>query len=52
MITIQNLEIQIDVEGDDEEQVFAKLFNEFIRKWAAEAKRQTDADNQAEKEGN
>ncbi len=37
MITIQNLEIRFDVEGDDDRQAFAKLFNEFIKKWAAQA---------------
>lgn len=37
MITIQNLEIRFDVEGDDDRQAFAKLFNEFIKKWASQA---------------
>lgn len=35
MITIQNLEVQIDVAGDDREE-FARLFKEFIRRWHAE----------------
>lgn len=37
MVTIQNLEVRFDVEGDDDRQTFARLFNEFIRRWAAEA---------------
>jgi len=44
MITIQNLEIRIDVEGDEDEQTFARLFNEFIRKWASQAEKKRDAD--------
>lgn len=37
MITIQNLEVQFDVEGDDDREAFARLFREFMRRWAAEA---------------
>lgn len=37
MITIQNLEVRFDVEGDDDRQQFARLFNEFIRQWAERA---------------
>lgn len=33
MITIQNLEVRFDVEGSDEE-VFARLFEKFIRSWS------------------
>lgn len=44
MITIQNLEISIEVEGDEDEQTFARLFNECIRKWAAQAERKREAD--------
>ena len=33
MITIQNLEVRFDVEGSDEE-VFARLFQKFIRSWS------------------
>lgn len=50
MITIQNLEIQFDVEGDDDEQTFARLFNEFIRKWAAQAEQQRKIDAEASRE--
>lgn len=42
MITIQNLEIQVEVEGGDDEQVFAKLFNEYIRRWSKQATRQRE----------
>ena len=48
MITIQNLDIQIDVEGGDDEQVFAKLFEEYIRRWSQQAVRQLEA-NEADK---
>jgi hypothetical protein len=33
MITIQSLEVRFDVEGSDEE-VFARLFEKFIRSWS------------------
>jgi hypothetical protein len=36
MITIQNLEVRFDVEGDDDRDTFARLFNEFIAHWSAE----------------
>ncbi len=35
MITIHNLEVRFEVEGDEKQQ-FARLFEEFIRRWAAE----------------
>ncbi len=35
MITIHNLEIRFDVEGDDDRETFARLFNEFITRWSA-----------------
>lgn len=34
MITIENLEVQFDVEGDGDEQVFISLFNRYIQEWA------------------
>jgi hypothetical protein len=41
MVTIQNLEVHLDVEGDSDEAVFSRLFDKYIRKWhrlAEEAK--------------
>jgi hypothetical protein len=34
MITIENLEVQFDVEGDSDEQVFARYFARYIAQWA------------------
>jgi hypothetical protein len=34
MVTIQQLEVHFDVEGDDEEQMFVELFNKYIGEWA------------------
>jgi hypothetical protein len=51
MITIQNLEINFDVEGDDDEQAFARLFSEYIRKWATQVQQQREADQDAQREG-
>ena len=39
MITIQNLEVQFDVEGDDQQR-FAQFFKECMRQWTAEAQNQ------------
>jgi hypothetical protein len=33
MVTIQNLEVQFDVEGDDQEQMFLQMFNRAITEW-------------------
>jgi len=50
MVTINNLEVHFDVEGEGDQAVFAKLFEKHIRAWSrlqAEAqarKRQSDAE--------
>ena len=51
MITIQNLDIHFDVEGDDDEQALARLFSEYIRKWATQVQQQREADQDAQREG-
>jgi len=33
MLTIQNLDVHFDVEGDSDEQTFARLFDAHIRTW-------------------
>jgi hypothetical protein len=34
MVTIQHLEVQFDVEGGEEEQLFVSMFNKYIDEWA------------------
>lgn len=34
MVTIENLEVQFDVNGDDDELVFVRLFTRCINEWA------------------
>ena len=34
MITIQHLEVQFDVEGGEEEQLFVAYFNKYIEAWS------------------
>ena len=34
MVTIQSMEVRFDVEGDSDEQVFARLFARHIERWA------------------
>jgi len=41
MLTIHHLEVRLDVEGEGDEAVFARLFDKYIRRWnrmAEEAK--------------
>ena len=33
MITIQNLEVRFEVEGEGDEAVFARLFQKHMRRW-------------------
>ncbi len=33
MVTIQNLEVRFDVEGDGDAEVFTRMFNAHIRSW-------------------
>jgi hypothetical protein len=33
MVTIQHLEVVLEVDGSDEEIAFAKLFDKYIRRW-------------------
>lgn len=34
MITIEHLEVQFDVAGEGDEQVFARYFSRYINQWA------------------
>jgi Txe/YoeB family toxin of Txe-Axe toxin-antitoxin module len=34
MVTIQNLEVRFDVEGQGDEKAFADLFNKYINEWS------------------
>ena len=61
MVTIHNLEVRLEVEGDGDEAVFTRYFDKYIRRWSRmmeEAKaRQKRADDhrslgdQPQKEG-
>lgn len=33
MVTIQNLEVRFEVEGDSDEAAFVRLFEKYIRQW-------------------
>jgi hypothetical protein len=34
MVTIHNLEVSFDVEGESDEAVFARLFGKYIKRWS------------------
>jgi hypothetical protein len=50
MVTIHNLEVQFDVEGEGDEAVFARLFEINMRRWmrAEQQARERDRRMQAE----
>jgi hypothetical protein len=50
MITIHNLEVQFDVEGNEDRQQFVHLFNECIQRWSEEAEEAKLRETQAAKE--
>ncbi|HVK55118.1 MAG TPA: hypothetical protein VM532_08835 [Burkholderiales bacterium] len=33
MVTINNLEVRLDVEGEGDEAVFARLFEKYVTRW-------------------
>lgn len=50
MVTIENLEVRFDVEGEGDEAVFARLFARYIERWhesqkeSGERRKRLDAD--------
>jgi hypothetical protein len=34
MLTIQNLEVRLEVEGEGDEAVFGRFFDKYIRRWS------------------
>jgi len=34
MVTIHNLEVRLEVEGEGDEAVFTRFFDKYIRKWS------------------
>jgi hypothetical protein len=49
MITIEHLDVRFEVEGGDDEQ-FARLFEQHIRRWEAAAAASRDRDRRAKRE--
>jgi hypothetical protein len=50
MVTIQNLEVQFDVEGDSDEAVFARLFNRYIKVWRRQQRDEETEQRRSEKD--
>ena len=40
-VTIHNLDVRFDVEGEGDEKVFARLFSKYARRWAQERDEET-----------
>lgn len=49
MITIHNLEVHFEVEGNDTQR-FAELFARFIRQWSAESEARQSHERRAERD--
>jgi hypothetical protein len=50
MVTIQNLDVRFDVEGDGDEATFARLFEAHIRRWHRQESERRARDRLAEAE--
>ncbi len=50
MITIHNLEVRFEVEGEGDEAVFARLFERHMRRWQALAEQQARHERKLERE--
>jgi len=50
MVTIQNLEVRFDVEGEGDEAVFARLFSKYMRTWHRQQAEQEARHRSAERE--
>jgi hypothetical protein len=42
MITIEHLEVQFDVAGDGDEQVFARYFSRYINQWSRQDRQELE----------
>ena len=47
MVTIQNLEVRFDVEGDGDAEVFTRMFNAHIRRWQHQDHERRTRDHQS-----
>lgn len=50
MVTIHNLEVRFDVEGEGDEAVFARLFEKYIRRWSRAEEEARERARRAESE--
>jgi hypothetical protein len=50
MVTIQNMEVSFEVEGDGDEAAFAKLFDKYIRRWSQLETEERERERLAESE--
>lgn len=49
-MTIQNLEVRFDVEGEGDEATFARLFGKYVRVWQRQQAEQETRHRMAERE--
>lgn len=49
-VTIQNLEVRFDIEGDSDEAVFARLFTKYVNQWDRQREEQRTQQRRVESE--
>jgi hypothetical protein len=50
MVTIQNMEVSFEVEGDGDEAAFARLFDKYIKRWSQLETEERERERLAESE--
>jgi len=50
MVTINNLEVRFDVEGEDDNAAFARLFEKYIRQWGSKQEEAKERESWAARE--
>lgn len=50
MVTIQNLDVRFEVEGEDDNAAFKRLFEQFIQQWQRQQDEQRARQTQFERE--
>jgi len=51
MVSINNLEVRFDVEGDGDDATFARLFEKYVRQWSGRQDEAKERDRLTAREG-
>ena len=50
MVSINNLEVRFDVEGDGDDAAFAKLFEKYVRQWSSQEEQAREREQRGREE--